>query len=226
MLSNNPKRTIFLIALMAALGIFALGIMESSIYFKGNPYNVNNDDLRFCNEQRAIKGETGRVFCMYRVQKVSISSRAERRKQYNNLNYYLLDNASHDDLEKMRSDDSYKPYNYHIYSYYTSDEAKKEKLDDLCNHWDDYMSGKTNIMPETFYIEGRVSPKSFDEYDVTELKKAARNCGFDDSEITSLLIFDAPVSRKSIFVTFISGVALVVLILIGVKSHKRNKGYY
>ncbi len=112
-----------------------------------------------------------------------------------------------------------------MYSYYTSDDVKKTKLDDLCTRWNDYMSGESDVMPEPFYIDGRVSPKSFYEYDVTDFKNAARNCGFNDKEITSLLIFDSHVSVVWVFLTPVSAVFLVGVIVYLLRKRRRDKGY-
>ena len=161
---------------------------------------------------------------MYREQKVR-TGRRRSKNAYTYLNYYIFDNASPEDIEKMRADKSYRPENYCVYSYYTSDDAKKAKLDDLCIRWNDYMSGKSDVMPELFYIDGRVSPKSFYEYDVTEFKNAARNYGFNDKEITSLLIFDSPVSSLWLFLTPVSAVFLVGVIVYLLRKRRRDKGY-
>ena len=225
--TSNPKRTILAMAFIAAFAIFGLGLMETAMFFKGDPYYVHVDDLNYCNEQRAIEGKSGRVIALYRTEEVKTSSRAEKNNyKISYLYYYIFDNASHDDIEKMRADKSFRPENYSVYSFYTSDEAKKQKLDELCIQWDNYMNGSTNAMPETFYIDGRVSPKSFYEYDVTEFKNAARNYGLAENEITSLLIFDSPVSAKSLFVTIGAAPVAAVLAFILIKERRSKMGYY
>ncbi|MCR4638891.1 hypothetical protein [Ruminococcus sp.] len=219
-------RSAYMILIVAAAAIFVLGIMEIAMYFKGEPYYVHIDDLKYCNEQKAIEGNAGRVFCMYRVEKVSTGRKKYSKNAYKYLNYYMLDNASPDEIEKIRVDKSYRPENYCVYSYYTSDETKKQKLDELCISWENYMNGRTNTMPEIFYIDGRVSPKSFYEYDVAEFKNAARKYGFSENEITSLLIFDSPVEEIWLFLTPLSGLFLVGTIIYLLRKKRRNMGYY
>ncbi|WP_303804173.1 hypothetical protein [Ruminococcus flavefaciens] len=225
--TSNPKRTMLLIAFMAAFAIFALGCMETVMYFKGDPYYVHIDDLDYCNEERAIEGESGRVFSLYRIQEVKTHQRHGRSKyKISYLYYYIFDNASTDDIEKMRKDRSYVPENYRVYSFYTSDEDKKKELDKLCVKWNAYMNGSSDTMPDTFCIDGRVSPKSFYEYDVGEFKNAARKCGFAEDQITSLLIFDDPVSINGVFATIAAAAALVVLTFFLIKNRRNDKGYY
>jgi hypothetical protein len=88
------------------------------------------------------------------------------------------------------------------------------------------MNGSSDTMPDTFYIDGRVSPKSFYEYDVGEFKNAARKCGFAEDQITSLLIFDDPVSINGVFATIAAAAALVVLTFLLIKNRRKDKGYY
>lgn len=225
--TSNPRRTMLLIVLVAVFAIFGIGCMETMMYFKGDPYYVHIDDLNYCNEQRAIEGKAGRVISLYRTEEVKTYSRhAKNNYDISYLYYYIFDNASPDDIEKMRADKSYRPENYSVYSFYTDDENKKKELDERCVQWDNYMNGATNTMPETFYIDGRVSPKSFYEYDVTEFKNAARNYGFAENEITSLLIFDSPVSAIWLFLTPVSGVFAVGTMIYMLRKKRRNMGYY
>ena len=92
--------------------------------------------------------------------------------------------------------------------------------------WNAYMNGSSDTMPDTFCIDGRVSPKSFYEYDVGEFKNAARKCGFAEDQITSLLIFDDPVSINGVFATIAAAAALVVLTFLLIKNRRNDKGYY
>ncbi len=105
-----------MVLVITAVAIFAFGIMETSMYFKGDPYYVHIDDLRNCNEQKAIVGDSGRIFCMYREQKVRMGRRSKNAYTY--LNYYIFDNASPEDIEKMRADKSYRPENYCVFILY------------------------------------------------------------------------------------------------------------
>lgn len=223
----RTMRSAYMILVVAAAAIFALGLMEIATYFKGDPYYVHIDDLRYCNEKKAIEGKAGRVISLYRTEEVKTYSRhAKNNYDISYLYYYIFDNASPDDIEKMRADKSYRPENYSVYSFYTDDENKKKELDELCVQWDNYMNGSTNTMPDTFFIDGRVSPKSFYEYDVTEFKNAARNYGFAENEITSLLIFDSPVSVKLMLLTPFAGALLVGTIIYMLRKKRRNMGYY
>ena len=138
----------------------------------------------------------------------------------------MFDNASPEEIEKMRSDRSCVPEDYRVYSFYTGDENKKKKLDELCVQWDAYMNGSSSTMPDTFNIDGRVSPKSFDAYDVGEFKNAARERGFAENQITSLLIFDSPVSVNWLFATIGAAAVLALLAYLLIKERRSKMGYY
>jgi len=225
--TSNPKRTILSVLFIAAFAIFGIGCMETVFYFKGDPYYVHIDDLDYCNEQRAIEGKSGRVISMYRIEEVKTYSRhAKNNYDISYLYYYIFDNASPEEIEKMRSDRSYVPEDYRVYSFYTSDENKKKKLDELCVQWDAYMNGSSSTMPDTFNIDGRVSPKSFYEYDVGEFKNAARARGFAENQITSLLIFDSPVSVNWLFATIGAAAVSALLAYLLIKERRSKMGYY
>lgn len=221
-----------LIAFLAYFVMLLCGCMEKHDEIQGDErYSVNTDNLDYCVENRGIDGYAGRVLSFYRTEEVKTQIRSGRyHYEISYLYYYILDNASSADIEKNKNDRSYVPENYRVYSFYTSDENKKKELDELCVQWAAYMNGDSDTMPGTFYINGRVSPKSFNEYDVGEFKKAARECGVAEKQISSLLIFDDPVGTdvKSgaywIILTVASASLLVVWIfLIKIRWYDKRK---
>ncbi len=232
-LTSNPKRAVLLIALMAPLVILLCGCMGKHDAVQGDErYSVNTDDLNCCVENRGIDGYAGRVLSFYRTEEVKTYIRPGRyHYEISYLYYYILDNAGSDDIEKMRNDRSYVPENYRVYSFYTGDENKKRELDELCAQWTAYMNGSSDTIPGTFYINGRVSSKSFNEYDIGEFKKAAIKSGFAEDQIAPLLIFDDPVSTDMdsasyrLFLIAAAASLLVVWIFL-IKIRRNKKGKY
>lgn len=208
---------------------YIFGMIDASTFLKGKPYNVSSDDLSICNEEKAIKGNSGRIYCLYRSEDtLTTESHFGGRGRWKKIHnyYYILDNAKVEDIEKMRADSSYRPKKYYVYTFYTDKAETRRELDKLCSQWDSYMSGRTDTMPQFYAIDGCVSKKGLSKYDMQDFKNAAKELGFEESEIAPLFIADYHVGVKGLITACMSAAAIIVLMIVVIKKHRNDNGDY
>lgn len=215
------KRYATLVAcIMAVCALFAVSLIESSVYLNGRTLELNTDDIRRCEKERAVKGNIGRIYSLYQTEEVV--TKRNHRRAYENGNkirynyYFLCDNCGADDIEKMSVDKSFRPQDFYVFSFCVGNEAEKEKLEKQCALWNDYMEDRSEEMPALNHIDGRVSPVSFRRDYISGLEKAAHDMGFEDKEIAPLIIVNTSVSVVWVYVAVICGVVVIAFVITAV----------
>ena len=230
---ERKKYATLVACFIAVCGLLVFSLIESSVYLNGRPLELNTDDISVCDEERAVKGNIGRIYSFYQTEEVV--TKRHNRRAYNNGDkityryYFLCDNCGADDIEKMRSDKSFRPQDFYVFSYCTGNEAEKEELEKRCVLWNDYMEGRSEEMPALNHIDGRVSPVSFRQDYISGLEKAAHDLGFEDEKITPLIVVNNPVSAVWVYIAVICGVAVIAFVIAAVVlllRKIRNKSGY
>ena len=218
---------------IAICSLLFFSLIESSVYLNGRPLELNTDDISSCDEERALKGNIGRIYSFYQIEEVV--TKRHNRRAYNNGDkityryYFLCDNCGADDIEKMKADKSFRPQDFYVFSYCTGNEAEKEELEKRCVLWYDYIEGRSDVMPALHYIDGRVSQVSFRQDYISVLEKAAHDLGFEDEVIAPLIVVNNPVSAFWVYIAVICGVAVIAFVIAAVVlllRRIRNKSGY
>ena len=209
--------------------VFFIGSCAGTVkYFKGKAYDLNTTPINICYKEKGIKGYSGRIYCMFTTQtRYAMKSRSGRHASPEKVTgyYYLVDNASADDIIKMRNDKSYRPDNFSVYTFYTEDEISNRILSGVCEQWTDYMEGRKDEMPEFYYINGIIEHKGSDFAVNSGMMSAAHGYGIGDEAITNVVIFDKAVNSLYFYIFMICAVLIIVLIIVWGKVKKNNGGY-
>ncbi|WP_024859271.1 hypothetical protein [Ruminococcus flavefaciens] len=230
---KRMKNATLVACIMAVCALFVVSLFESAVYLNGSSLELNTDDIRSCEKERAVKGDIGRIYCFYQTEEAVIER--HHRRVYSKENeityryYFLCDNCGADDIEKMRADKSFRPQEFYVFSFCVGNETEKENLENQCALWNDYMEGRSDEMPVLYHIDGRVSPASFRQDQISRLEKAAHDMGFEDEEISPIIIVNSHVSIVWIYIAVICGVAVIAFVIMAVillfRKIRNKSGY-